>query len=68
MKLQEQKLTAVGDIDLKIPANGNTILIDFNKSYNPYCAYSKNFSCPKVPAENNLATKISVGVRYIPTH
>jgi uncharacterized protein (DUF1684 family) len=29
-------------------AKGNTI-IDFNKSYNPYCAYNYKYSCPKVP-------------------
>jgi uncharacterized protein (DUF1684 family) len=28
---------------------GNTIAIDFNKSYNPYCAYNYKYSCPKVP-------------------
>ena len=55
-------------IDLKIPTTGNTIMVDFNKSYNPYCAYSKNFSCPKVPAENNLAIKISAGVKYEAAH
>ncbi len=55
-------------IDLKIPAKGNTIIIDFNKSYNPYCAYSKKFSCPKVPTENNLATKILAGMKFINKH
>jgi hypothetical protein len=33
---------------------GNTIAIDFNKSYNPYCAYNYKYSCPKVPLENDL--------------
>ena len=55
-------------IDLKIPAAGNTIMIDFNKSYNPYCAYSKYFSCPKVPAVNTLPVKILAGVKYKPKH
>lgn len=49
-------------IDLKIPS-GNTIVIDFNLSYNPYCAYSYKFSCPKVPLENNLAIEIKAGVK-----
>ncbi|WP_281637917.1 DUF1684 domain-containing protein [Flavobacterium marginilacus] len=49
-------------IDLKIPA-GNTIVIDFNLSYNPYCAYSHNYSCPKVPLENDLAIEIKAGVK-----
>lgn len=40
-------------IDVKIPI-GNTVIIDFNKSYNPYCAYSKYYSCPVPPKENQL--------------
>jgi len=49
-------------IDLKIP-EGNTILIDFNKAYNPYCAYNTRYSCPIPPEENHLATKIRAGVK-----
>lgn len=49
-------------IDLKIP-EGNTIAIDFNSSYNPYCAYSPNYSCPKVPLENDLKIEIRAGVK-----
>lgn len=49
-------------IDLKIPT-GNTIVIDFNQSYNPYCAYNHKFSCPKVPLENDLAFEIKAGVK-----
>ncbi len=49
-------------IDLEIP-EGNTIIIDFNTSYNPYCAYSDRYSCPIPPEENHIAIKIPVGVR-----
>ncbi len=49
-------------IDLKIP-DGDTILIDFNTAYNPYCAYSERYSCPIPPEENDLDIKISVGVK-----
>jgi uncharacterized protein (DUF1684 family) len=49
-------------IDLKIPT-GNTIAIDFNQSYNPYCAYNHKYSCPKVPLENDLAIEIKAGVK-----
>ncbi|MCY7292725.1 MAG: DUF1684 domain-containing protein [Ferruginibacter sp.] len=55
-------------IDLKIPAVGNNIVVDFNKAYNPYCAYSTGFSCPKVPAQNNLPIKILGGVKYVSMH
>jgi len=49
-------------IDLKIP-QGDTIAIDFNMSYNPYCAYNHKYSCPKVPLENNLNIEIKAGVK-----
>ncbi|MDR7212714.1 DUF1684 domain-containing protein [Flavobacterium piscis] len=49
-------------IDLKIP-KGNTIAIDFNQSYNPYCAYNHKYSCPIVPLENDLDIEIKAGVK-----
>jgi uncharacterized protein len=48
-------------IDLKIP-KGDAIVIDFNTSYNPYCAYNHTYSCPKVPLENDLNIEIKAGV------
>ncbi|MFC5980652.1 DUF1684 domain-containing protein [Flavobacterium salmonis] len=49
-------------IDLKIPT-GNTISIDFNQAYNPYCAYNHKYSCPIVPLENDLNVAIRAGVK-----
>ena len=49
-------------IDLSIPA-GDRIVIDFNKAYNPYCAYNKKYSCPIVPKVNMLETKVRAGVK-----
>ena len=49
-------------IDVKIP-KGNTIVIDFNTSYNPYCAYSHHYSCPRVPMGNDLKVAIRAGVK-----
>ena len=51
-------------IELEIPTEGNTLIVDFNKAYNPYCAYSTKYSCPIVPAENNLDIEIPAGVMY----
>lgn len=42
-------------------SNGNTITIDFNKAYNPYCAYNEAYSCPIPPKENHLAISVLVG-------
>lgn len=49
-------------IDLRIPM-GDTIEIDFNKAYNPYCAYNEKFSCPIVPKENYLTIKVEAGLK-----
>lgn len=49
-------------IDLNIP-NGETIILNFNKSYNPYCAYNYKYSCPVPPQENHLDLEILAGVK-----
>jgi len=49
-------------IDTRIP-KGNTVIIDFNKAYNPYCAYNHKYSCPIVPLENDLDVAILAGVK-----
>lgn len=49
-------------IDLRIPEE-DIIVIDFNKSYNPYCAYNHKYSCPIPPVENTLDIKIEAGVK-----
>ena len=49
-------------IDMRIP-QGDLITIDFNQSYNPYCAYNDKYSCPIVPRKNYLQTRIEAGVK-----
>jgi len=39
----------------------NKIEVDFNKSYNPYCAYSDGYRCPVPPEENDLQLAIKAG-------
>ncbi|MDA0314247.1 MAG: DUF1684 domain-containing protein [Bacteroidetes bacterium] len=39
----------------------NSITIDFNLAFNPYCAYNPNFACPLPPRENILEIAIPVG-------
>jgi len=36
-------------------------VLDFNKAYNPWCAYSENYTCPFVPPENWLEVPIHAG-------
>ncbi|GAA4818347.1 DUF1684 domain-containing protein [Litoribaculum gwangyangense] len=54
-------------IDLRIP-EGKFLEIDFNKSYNPYCAYNDKYSCPIVPRINYLKTRIEAGVKAFQKH
>jgi len=54
-------------LDAYIP-NGNTIVLDFNKAYNPYCAYNSRYSCPIPPSENNLSIRIEAGVKDFGKH
>ncbi|WP_333878432.1 DUF1684 domain-containing protein [Flavobacterium sp.] len=49
-------------IDMRIPKS-DTVIIDFNKAYNPYCAYNHKYSCPIVPLENDLPIEILAGVK-----
>ena len=51
-------------MDLKIPS-GKEIVLDFNQSYQPFCAYNAfDYNCPIVPAENKLPIRIEAGVMY----
>lgn len=44
-------------LDIK---NGE-VELDFNKCYNPWCAYSDGFNCPIPPAENTLDIEVHAG-------
>jgi len=49
-------------LDLKMEDIKNqSIEIDFNLSYQPYCAYNPSFTCPVPPAENFLKVALKVG-------
>ncbi|CAG4993941.1 hypothetical protein DYBT9275_01267 [Dyadobacter sp. CECT 9275] len=49
-------------IDLKTgDIEGNQLTLDFNKAYNPYCAYSDGYSCPIPPKDNHLKISIEAG-------
>ncbi len=54
-------------LDLPVPS-GESIEIDFNKAYYPYCAYNEKYSCPLVPLVNQLSVPIKAGIRGIPAH
>ncbi len=43
-----------------MPANGK-IVLDFNKAYNPPCAFTPFATCPLAPPENRLNVRIDAG-------
>jgi len=47
-------------LDLDEP-DGETMVLDFNRAYNPLCNYSPAYNCPIPPAENRLAVAIRAG-------
>lgn len=49
-------------LELWIP-DRNSIIVDFNKAYNPYCVYNVKYSCPLVPKENRMNIPIKAGVK-----
>lgn len=53
-------------IDRPAP-NGKTI-IDFNKSYNPPCAFTKYATCPLPPKQNKLKLRIEAGEKKYGNH
>jgi uncharacterized protein (DUF1684 family) len=50
------------DVKKSEVAQGKVVL-DFNKLYNPYCAYNEKYSCPIPPAQNDLPIRIEAGVK-----
>jgi hypothetical protein len=48
-------------LDVVKTPGSNSITLDFNLAYNPYCAYTDKFSCPLPPRENLLAVAIRAG-------
>ncbi len=52
---------------LDLPENVTGIYdLDFNKAYNPSCAYAEGFSCPVPPDENRLPVPIRAGEKIYP--
>jgi len=54
-------------VEGEIP-EGETIVIDFNTAYNPYCAYNDKYSCPIVPRQNYLDAYVNAGVKAFDKH
>jgi uncharacterized protein (DUF1684 family) len=51
------------DID---PTTTGYYTIDFNRAYNPYCAYNATFECPFPPSSNRLTAAVRAGEKSPP--
>lgn len=49
-----------------VVGKSDQIILDFNKTYNPYCAYFADFTCPLPPPENLLEIAIEAGEKNYP--
>jgi len=45
-----------------------TIQLNFNNTYNPYCAYNDKYSCPLTPRKNHLDIKVKAGIKVFEKH
>lgn len=48
-------------MDISILPESTAYRLDFNRAYNPYCAYNDAYSCPLVPEENTLPVAVRAG-------
>lgn len=55
-------------VDCQIPSEGQMVILDFNKAYNPYCAYNEKYSCVLPPEENRLSIRIEAGEKIFEKH
>jgi len=55
-------------LDLEAPEDraGDDWVLDFNRAYNPFCAYADAYECPLVPRDNWLDVAIRAGEKAPP--
>ncbi len=52
----------------KRPKDHSSFTLDFNKAYNPPCAFSDFTTCPRSPRQNVLKVRIEAGEKYRERH
>lgn len=46
------------------PAKDGSVILDFNKAYNPPCAFTPYATCPLPPKQNRLTVRIEAGEQF----
>ncbi|MGI9272324.1 MAG: DUF1684 domain-containing protein [Woeseiaceae bacterium] len=49
-----------------LPAEGESTILDFNRAYNPPCAFNDFATCPVASPQNRLAVRIEAGEKFDP--
>ena len=50
-------------LEVALPKNGKTV-VDFNRAYNPPCAFSAYTTCPLPPPQNALKSSVAAGEKF----
>jgi uncharacterized protein (DUF1684 family) len=50
------------------PPKDGTVVLDFNRAYNPPCAFSAFATCPLPPKQNRLALRVEAGEKRVDSH
>ena len=54
---------------LKAPMpSGDSVILDFNRAYNPPCAYTEFATCPLPPRQNRMAVRVEAGQQRYAAH
>ncbi len=53
---------------VEYPKEGNEVIIDFNKAYNPPCAFTEFATCPLPPKQNVLPVPVRAGEKNYGSH
>ncbi len=51
-----------------VPEKDGKVVLDFNRAYNPPCAFSKYATCPLPPKQNRLKVRIEAGEKRVGDH
>ncbi|MHA6246969.1 DUF1684 domain-containing protein [Pontibacter sp. CAU 1760] len=56
-------------LDIPFEQGAETVVLDFNRAYSPYCAFNPDYVCPVPPKANHLKVAIPAGEKaYEGTH
>lgn len=55
-------------LDVPAPSADGSVVLDFNRAYNPPCAFTPFATCPLPPPENRLDLAVEAGEQTYAAH